>query len=58
MNRRVSKIPRCGYLAEYRLLLQEDPECRIELREPLDAFVEAGWPTAQRLSYRLDEIFR
>jgi hypothetical protein len=46
------------YLAEYRSLLQEDAECRIALRQTLDAFVEAGWPAAQRLSYRLDEIFR
>jgi hypothetical protein len=46
------------YLAEYRSLLQEDADCRIALRQTLDAFVEAGWPAAQRLSYRLDEIFR
>ena len=46
------------YLAEYRSLLQEDTECRIALRKTLDAFVEAGWPSAQQLSYRLDEIFR
>jgi len=46
------------YLAEYRPLLQEDAECRIALRKTLDAFVEAGWPAAQQLSYRLDEIFR
>jgi hypothetical protein len=46
------------YLAEYRSLLQEDAECRMALRKTLDAFVEAGWPSAQQLSYRLDEIFR
>ena len=46
------------YLAEYRPLLQEDAECRVALRKTLDAFVEAGWPAAQQLSYRLDEIFR
>ena len=46
------------YLAEYRPLLQEDAACRIALRKMLDAFVEAGWPAAQQLSYRLDEIFR
>lgn len=34
-------------------LLQEDPECRLALRETLDAFVEAGWPAAQQLCYRL-----
>jgi hypothetical protein len=27
-------------------------------RKVLDSFIEAGWPAAQRLSYRLDEIFR
>jgi hypothetical protein len=46
------------YLAEYRALLQEDAECRIALRKTLDAFVEAGWPAAQQVSYGLDEIFR
>jgi len=46
------------YLADYRHLLQHDIECRIALRTLLDTFVEAGWPAAQQLSYRLDEIFR
>jgi len=46
------------YLAEYRTLLQEDAECRTALRQILDVFVEAGWPAAQQLSYRLDDIFR
>lgn len=46
------------YIAEYRSLLQEDAHCRVALRNVLDSFVEAGWPAAQRLSYRLDDIFR
>lgn len=46
------------YIAEYRSLLQEDKDCRIALRKMLDTFVEAGWPAAQMLSYKLDEIFR
>lgn len=46
------------YIAEHRSLLQEDAECRVALRSTLDIFVEAGWPAAQRLSYRLDDIFR
>lgn len=46
------------YLAEYRAVLQADPECRQALMEILDAFVEAGWPSARRLTYRLDEIFQ
>lgn len=46
------------YLAEYRAELQTDPECRQVLMEILDAFVEAGWPSARSLTYRLDEIFQ
>jgi len=46
------------YLAEYRTLLQEDADCRKALIGILDVFVEAGWPCAQRLVYRLEEIFR
>jgi hypothetical protein len=46
------------YLAEYRALLREDAECRRTLIEILDVFVQAGWPTARRLTYRLEEIFR
>ena len=46
------------YLAEYRSLLVENIECRTALRESLDVFVQAGWPAARRLSYRLDDIFR
>ncbi len=46
------------YLAEYRALLREDEDCRQTLMELLDVFVEAGWPAARRLTYRLEEIFR
>jgi len=46
------------YLADYRALLQEDKECRKVLIEILDVFVKAGWPSARRLAYRLEEIFR
>lgn len=46
------------YIAEYRSLLQEGESCRVALRKTLDIFVEAGWPAAQRLSYKLDDIFR
>lgn len=46
------------YLAEHRAVLQTDPECRQVLIEILDTFVEAGWPSARRLTYRLDEIFQ
>jgi hypothetical protein len=46
------------YLAEHRLLLQKDQRSREELIDILETFVEAGWPSARRLSYRLEEIFR
>jgi hypothetical protein len=46
------------YLAEYRPLLGEDDECRKTLLEILDIFVQAGWPRARRLTYRLEAIFR
>ena len=45
------------YLAEHRELLA-DTECRTSLLQSLDFFVAAGWPTARRLVYRLDEAFR
>lgn len=46
------------YLAEQRNLLQEDLQCREELIDILETFVSAGWPSALRLSYRMEEIFR
>jgi hypothetical protein len=46
------------YLAEYRYLFRENEDCRQILREVLDIFVQAGWPSARRLIYHLDEIFR
>jgi hypothetical protein len=46
------------YLAEHRSLLQNDPQSRSELVDILETFVDAGWPSARRLSYRLEEIFR
>lgn len=46
------------YLTEYRSLLQKDADCRNALIESLDIFVRAGWPSARRLTGRLEEIFR
>lgn len=46
------------YLAEYRPLFRENQECRRALIDILDIFVKAGWPSALRLTYRLEEIFR
>ncbi|MCK6207731.1 hypothetical protein KZX50_20020 [Bacillus infantis] len=46
------------YLAEYRGIFRDNPDCRRTLLELLDVFVQAGWPNARRLTYRMDEIFR
>jgi hypothetical protein len=46
------------YIAEYRTLLRDDQECQKTLIKVLDIFVQAGWPSARRLTYRLEEIFR
>jgi hypothetical protein len=45
-------------LADFRPLLQADQETRDAMVSILDTFVEAGWPQAIQLTYRLDEIFR
>jgi hypothetical protein len=44
------------YLADYRDIFQSDEGLRHSLIEVLDAFV--GWPEAQKLVYRLEDIFR
>ncbi len=46
------------YLAEYRIILRERDDCRGTLIEVLDIFVRVGWPSARRLTYRMEEIFR
>jgi hypothetical protein len=46
------------YLADKRALLQNDEDCQRALREILETFIEAGWPAAQYLAYRIDEIHR
>jgi hypothetical protein len=46
------------FIAEFRYVLQENDECRRTLIEILDTFVEAGWASARRLTYRMEEIFR
>jgi len=46
------------YLAEYRTILRENVQCRQIMIEILDVFVRVGWPSAQRLTYRLEEIYR
>jgi hypothetical protein len=46
------------YLAQYPGLLQYDENCRTELMAMLETFVTAGWPSAFRLIYRLEEMYR
>ena len=46
------------FLAEYRYVLRESEECRNALVKILNIFVAAGWPSARRLTYRLEEIWR
>jgi len=46
------------FIATYPHLLRDSQECRRALIDILDTFVEAGWPSAQRLTYGLDNIFR
>lgn len=46
------------YLADKRALVQDDEECQRALRKILETFIEAGWPAAQHLAYRIDEIHR
>ena len=52
----VSLIER--FIAEFGYVLQENPDCRHVLIEILDTFVEAGWASARRLTYRMEEIYR
>jgi hypothetical protein len=46
------------YLADYRDLLETDDDCRDGVVEILDLFIEAGWPEALRLAFRLGDLFR
>ncbi len=46
------------FIAEFRYVLQDNEECRRALIEILDTFVDAGWPSARRLAYRLEEVYR
>jgi nucleoside phosphorylase len=55
VNLLVSVVER--YLAEYREVLQQDAAALGLIIQVLDHFVEAGWPAAWRLAYRLDQIF-
>ncbi len=46
------------YLASYRDLLMRDRVAREVLVSALESFVAAGWPSARRLMYGLDDMFR
>lgn len=46
------------YLAEFRVIFRDNPGHQGTLLEILDTFVKAGWPSAHRLTYRLEEMFR
>jgi hypothetical protein len=46
------------YLAEYRSILQQNRQSQTALRETLETFITAASASAQRLAYKVDEIFR
>lgn len=46
------------YLASHRDLFLRDRESRAVLLAAVQGFVEAGWPSARRLVYGLDDMFR
>jgi hypothetical protein len=46
------------YIAEHRSIFEKNPECLRVLRELLDLFITAGWPSARVAAYRVDEVFR
>jgi hypothetical protein len=46
------------YLAAHRELLLGDRECRAVLVQARERFVDVGWPSARRLLYGLDDMFR
>jgi hypothetical protein len=46
------------YIAEHRSIFEKYPDCLRVLRELLDLFITAGWPSARTVAYRVDEVFR
>lgn len=46
------------YLADRRELFRDNRALRDTLLDVLDVFVEAGWPKATQLTFRLSEVFR
>ncbi|PEJ62409.1 hypothetical protein CN906_20635 [Bacillus toyonensis] len=46
------------YLAEFPSAFSEGDKNRQNLLSILEIFVQAGWPDARKLTYKLDELFR
>ena len=46
------------YLAEYRVIFRDNLACLQPLIKVLGIFVKTGWPSAHRLTYRMEEVFR
>jgi hypothetical protein len=46
------------YMADHRELVLGDPECTAAVRRLLEEFVPAGWPKAEQMAERMDELFR
>ena len=49
-------VERC--IVDFRRLFREDHELQQALLDSLDSFVNAGWPRAVQLTYKLGEIWR
>ncbi|MFP5596258.1 hypothetical protein [Kluyvera sp. 142486] len=45
------------FLADYKIIFEEEHR-RTFLIESLDIFMDAGWPSARRLLYRLPELIQ
>lgn len=45
------------FLADYKIIFEEEHR-RTSLIESLDIFMDAGWPSARRLLYRLPELIQ
>jgi hypothetical protein len=46
------------FIAEHRSIFEKNSDCLRVLRELLDLFITAGWPSARIVAYQVDEIFR
>ena len=46
------------YFTGFQDVVAREGQCRTALLDVLDIFVQAGWPEARQLSYRLDDVYR